>query len=166
MKIRIKKKLNEGKGADIISRGFYKHMIDKEIDKFSDVTKKVFNKFGGINSLLENNDEEIVKQAAELIVGLATKYKLLDDSKILEKLHELYMYDINLEKKEWQKKLAIYNKEIEDSRAEGKSTSFDEIMIEKETERHNKKIENMYNMGPARLVKIIYNVFLDGFMST
>ena len=27
MKIRIKRKLNEGKGADIIAKGFYKDMI-------------------------------------------------------------------------------------------------------------------------------------------
>ena len=165
MKIRIKKRLNEGKGADIIAKGFYKDMINQEINKLSDNTKLVFHRFGGLASFLESSEEETVKQVAELAVALSSKYDLANDSVILGSLHELYMYDIRLKQKEWKKLLAIYIEQMEEARAEGKNVSFDEIMIPKETERHNKEIQAMYNNGPARLVKVIYDIFLSAYNS-
>ena len=165
MKIRIKKRLNEGKGADIIAKGFYKDMINQEINKLSDNVKKVFDKFGGLASLLESNEEETVKQVAELAAALTSRYELANDSVILGSLHELYMHDIRIKQREWEKLLAVYIEQMEHARAEGKNVSFDEIMIPKETERHNKEIEAMYNNGPARLVRVIYDVFLSAYNS-
>ena len=65
MKIRIKKTLNEGKGADIISRGLTRNLL-------SDTAKKIINKFGGIEGALETED---ILTATELAIGMETGNK-------------------------------------------------------------------------------------------
>ena len=80
MKIRIKKKLNEGKGADIITHGLNANFL-------SDTTKRVLDKKGGLTALL-SGDKEILFQVIELAIGLGfnNKENLIKDAKIFRSM--------------------------------------------------------------------------------
>ena len=61
MKIRIKRKLNEGKGADIIARGLSTNLL-------SDMAKKILNKSGGLEQIMEEDGSLL--SVVELAIGM------------------------------------------------------------------------------------------------
>ena len=100
MKIRIKKRLNEGKGADTISRGLSKNLL-------SDTAKKIINKFGGIEGALETED---IGTATELAIGMeiGNKKALEQNSRAFEAIAKDFE----------DKKKALIAKRIQDAEAE------------------------------------------------
>ncbi len=97
MKIRIKKKLNEGKGADIIARGL-------KVNLLSDVSKKIFNKFGGFEKVMQG-DEEIINQVIEMIMALGSgdKQSMKNDSNIFKEFAKSSELNVLKAKKEYEK---------------------------------------------------------------
>ena len=97
MKIRIKKKLNEGKGADIIARGL-------KVNLLSDVSKKIFNKFGGFEKVIQG-DEETINQAVETIMalGYGDKQSMKNDSNIFKEFARSSELNVLKAKKEYEK---------------------------------------------------------------
>ena len=96
MKIRIKKRLNEGKGANIIARGL-------NINLLSDNAKRIFNKFGGFEEVMQG-DEETINQVIELITGLSFKDKesLENDLNVFKELARLSEIEVLKHKKNYK----------------------------------------------------------------
>ena len=96
MKIRIKRKLNEGKGADIIARGL-------KINLLSDLSKRVFEKFGGFEEVIEG-DSEKVNQAIELIIGLGSgdRQSMENDSNIFREFARMSEKEVPIKKREYE----------------------------------------------------------------
>ena len=96
MKIRIKKRLNEGKGPNIIARGL-------NINLLSDNAKRIFNKFGGFEEVMQG-DEETINQVIELITGLSFKDKesLENDLNVFKELARLSEIEVLKHKKNYK----------------------------------------------------------------
>jgi hypothetical protein len=105
MKIRIKKRLNEGKGADIIARGL-------NVNLLSDNAKKIFNKFGGFEEVMQG-DEETINQVLELIISLnfGDKQNLKNDSNVFREFARLSELKVLEAEEEYEK---IRNKNLDD----------------------------------------------------
>lgn len=112
MKIKIKRKLNEGKGADIIAHGLTVNLL-------SGMAKKIFDKFGGIESAIK--DDNIV-QATELAIAMESSDKdaMLKNSRALAAVAKKYE----------QNREAIKNKRISDAKVEADKLLADYINYE------------------------------------
>ena len=100
MKIRIKRKLNEGKGADIIARGLSRNLL-------SDMVKKILNKFGGLEQIM--TEEGTLLSAVELAIGME-----LDNKEALKSNATAFS---GFAKEYEQKKEAIIAKRVQDAEA-------------------------------------------------
>lgn len=110
MKIRIKRKLNEGKGADIIARGLSENLL-------SDMAKKILNKFGGLEQIMK--EEGTLLSAVELAIGMEINNK--------EALKSNATAFSGFAKEYEQKKQDIITKRIEKAEAEAQKMEDDYI---------------------------------------
>ena len=110
MKIRIKKRLNEGKGADIISRGLSRNLL-------SDMAKKILNKFGGLEQIMK--EDGTLMSAVELAIGME-----IDNKEALKSNATAFS---GFAKEYEQKKQDIITKRIEKAEAEAQKMEDDYI---------------------------------------
>jgi len=110
MKIRIKRKLNEGKGADIIARGLSENLL-------SDMAKKILNKFGGLEQIMK--EEGTLMSAVELAIGME-----IDNKEALKSNATAFS---GFAKEYEQKKQAIIAKRVKKAEAEAQKMEDDYI---------------------------------------
>ena len=111
MKIRIKRKLHEGKGADIIARGL-------KINLLSDLSKKVFDRLGGFEEVIEGDSGKI-NQAIELIIALGSgdRQSMENDSNIFREFARMSEENVSIKKRKYEEfrdgNRQSYNNEID-----------------------------------------------------
>ena len=110
MKIRIKRKLNEGKGADIIARGLSENLL-------SDMAKKILNKFGGLEQIMK--EDGTLMSAVELAIGME-----IDNKEALKSNATAFS---GFAKEYEQKKQAIIAKRVKKAEAEAQKMEDDYI---------------------------------------
>ena len=130
MKIRIKKRLNEGKGADIISRGLSKNLL-------SDMAKKILNKFGGLEQIMK--EDGTLMSAVELAIGME-----IDNKKALNSNATAFSGFV---KEYEQKKQDLIAKRVKEAEAEADKMEQDYIDHMMEQHPNMSYEELMY--GPA-----------------